>query len=134
MAKRSGNNSRIRIKKSDKKCAECGTKKDLSVDHIIPRVLGGSNRLRNIQILCKKCNMEKGEDLNFLQKIKFFFGIVEYVRKTNVNSSKVRYYAKTKAQSNRDKIKDLNKKVDDMGDAVLYLHEELLKIKAKQHD
>ena len=32
----------------------------LTIDHIIPRILGGPNAQTNLQALCKRCNDEKG--------------------------------------------------------------------------
>jgi len=41
------------------RCAMCGQKKKLSVDHIIPLSRGGSNFPENIQALCISCNVSK---------------------------------------------------------------------------
>lgn len=47
------------------KCQCCGVKPlknnniTLHVDHIIPRSLGGSDNIDNLQILCNKCNLSK---------------------------------------------------------------------------
>jgi hypothetical protein len=41
------------------KCAKCGEEKPLCVDHIKPRVAGGTDELSNIQPLCKSCNSIK---------------------------------------------------------------------------
>ena len=46
-----------------RKCMKCGqTKGEMHCDHIIPRSIKDHLSLepRNLQVLCKKCNMEKG--------------------------------------------------------------------------
>lgn len=48
----------------DHKCAKCGKKcediKEMEADHITPWHDGGKTTLDNCQMLCKKCNREKG--------------------------------------------------------------------------
>lgn len=43
-------------------CAKCGKKlrkADVDIDHIVPQKYGGSDRLFNLQCLCKHCNRSK---------------------------------------------------------------------------
>jgi 5-methylcytosine-specific restriction endonuclease McrA len=41
-------------------CQMCGTEERLTVDHIVPRVLGGTDSMSNLQVLCGSCNSSKG--------------------------------------------------------------------------
>src|SRR5207249_1732713 len=45
------------------RCVRCRSQDRLEYDHIIPLALGGSNRERNIQLLCETCNRAKGAKL-----------------------------------------------------------------------
>ncbi|MDQ2731751.1 MAG: HNH endonuclease [Armatimonadota bacterium] len=45
-------------------CQVCGTVELLSMDHMIPFAQGGSNRIENIQALCRGCNASKGKGKN----------------------------------------------------------------------
>jgi 5-methylcytosine-specific restriction endonuclease McrA len=49
------------LEKWGRKCAYCG-KKDipLQIEHLIPRVRGGSNRVSNLALACRACNERKG--------------------------------------------------------------------------
>ena len=40
-------------------CALCPATTDLTVDHRIPRHLGGTAELSNLQVLCRSCNSSK---------------------------------------------------------------------------
>lgn len=58
------------LKKRGRLLAECGPicalcltsfpPQRLNIDHIIPRVRGGSNEYENLQLTCLPCNTEKG--------------------------------------------------------------------------
>ena len=41
-------------------CVECGSRYDLSLDHVHPWSLGGSDNPDNLQTLCRPCNSSKG--------------------------------------------------------------------------
>jgi 5-methylcytosine-specific restriction protein A len=41
-------------------CSRCRSTRDLTLDHIIPLSRGGTNDAANAQVLCRKCNSEKG--------------------------------------------------------------------------
>ena len=49
------------FKRDGKKCLKCGAMKELTIDHIVPIVLGGKDENYNLQTLCNKCNSWKGE-------------------------------------------------------------------------
>ena len=40
-------------------CAECGATDDLTIDHIMPKSLGGTNDEDNLRVLCRRCNSAK---------------------------------------------------------------------------
>ena len=49
--------------KQERKCAGCRRRfamKDLEIDHRTPRSAGGTNEIRNLQLLCSVCNKVKG--------------------------------------------------------------------------
>ena len=51
------------IKVFGKVCCYCGVKlyvKELTLDHVMPREKGGSNRVANMLFSCRKCNSMKG--------------------------------------------------------------------------
>jgi hypothetical protein len=47
-------------KRDDHECQYCGSKKDLTIDHVIPRSRGGQDTWENLVACCTKCNLKKG--------------------------------------------------------------------------
>ncbi|HEX8913840.1 MAG TPA: HNH endonuclease [Humisphaera sp.] len=45
------------------KCADCGATDYLEYDHIIPHAKGGSNDEKNVQLLCRRCNIGKSDTI-----------------------------------------------------------------------
>ena len=43
-------------------CVQCGSKENLTLDHIIPKALGGSCSAKNLQTMCGTCNQKKGKE------------------------------------------------------------------------
>jgi 5-methylcytosine-specific restriction endonuclease McrA len=52
-------------------CAKCGAAEQITVDHILPLALGGSNWPRNLQPLCLHCNSTK----RHLESTEYFQGL-----------------------------------------------------------
>lgn len=46
--------------RDDFRCVDCGTRENLSVDHIIPEIHGGPHEMHNFCTRCKSCNCKKG--------------------------------------------------------------------------
>lgn len=45
------------------RCCMCGSRVELEFDHIVPLSKGGATSFRNLQLLCKKCNLKKSDNL-----------------------------------------------------------------------
>lgn len=45
------------------RCLYCGSKEDLTLDHVIPRSRGGPNSWTNLVTCCMRCNVRKGDRL-----------------------------------------------------------------------
>lgn len=54
--------SRNRIFKRDNyQCVYCGSRKELTLDHVIPKSRGGTNDWTNLVTSCSKCNVKKAD-------------------------------------------------------------------------
>lgn len=49
------------LQRDEFRCLRCGSKKDLTVDHIIPQARGGTTAFENLQTLCADCNILKAD-------------------------------------------------------------------------
>ena len=61
------------LKRAGFRCELCGLSADeraLDVDHIIPRKHGGTNDEANLQVLCWKCNGDKGAGDSCVRKVR----------------------------------------------------------------
>jgi len=43
-------------------CKQCGVRRYLTIDHIVPESKGSKTEMDNLQTLCTKCNWRKGEN------------------------------------------------------------------------
>tara|TARA_B100000427_G_scaffold145091_1_gene120697 strand:- start:270 stop:641 length:372 start_codon:yes stop_codon:yes gene_type:complete len=63
----------------DYECAYCGSNKNLTIDHIVPRSKGGTDFTKNVVCCCHDCNQSKShtpwEDWYFSQE---FFSMKRY--------------------------------------------------------
>ena len=63
------------------KCAYCGSGKNLTIDHVVPRCKGGTDFTKNVVCCCHSCNQDKShtpwEDWYFSQE---FFDVNRYER------------------------------------------------------
>ena len=50
---------RLAVIREEQACRRCGATDDLTLDHIIPMRMGGSNERANLQCLCRGCNAPK---------------------------------------------------------------------------
>lgn len=43
-------------------CAYCGSRDELTLDHIVPKLLGGQDVSQNVLCACRTCNASKGHE------------------------------------------------------------------------
>lgn len=49
------------FKRDSNECQYCGTRKELTIDHVTPKARGGVDTWTNLVTACKKCNAKKGD-------------------------------------------------------------------------
>ncbi|WP_436516786.1 HNH endonuclease [Ekhidna sp. To15] len=49
------------FKRDGGRCQYCGTNKELTIDHVVPRSKGGKSTWTNLVTACKKCNSRKSD-------------------------------------------------------------------------
>jgi len=49
------------FKRDNFECQYCGTRRDLTLDHMIPSSRGGQHTWTNLVTACKRCNAKKGD-------------------------------------------------------------------------
>lgn len=50
-------------RRDEGRCVQCNSNENLEYDHIIPFSKGGSSTVRNLQLLCEKCNRSKSNNI-----------------------------------------------------------------------
>ena len=58
------NRKRALIKEHGCKCAYCGkqmTRRGATLDHVVPRCMGGTHDLQNLKLACVDCNQRKAD-------------------------------------------------------------------------
>lgn len=72
----------IVFSKDNYECLACGNPNDLTIDHIRPKSKGGNDKERNLQTLCAKCNVAKGNRfINYRLPIIYISGNVMGLQK-----------------------------------------------------
>jgi 5-methylcytosine-specific restriction endonuclease McrA len=49
------------FKRDGFECQYCGTRRELTIDHVVPRAKGGRDTWVNLVTACKRCNAKKGD-------------------------------------------------------------------------
>lgn len=83
------NRSRI-YKRDNHQCVYCGSNKELTLDHLIPKSRGGTNEWTNLVTCCMKCNRKKAdrtpEEAKMILRVKPYIPQIMY---ENTNLLKV---------------------------------------------
>ena len=52
--------SRAVYARDGRRCVECGSRNDLTLDHIQPYSKGGPDTVENLRVMCRPCNSKRG--------------------------------------------------------------------------
>jgi hypothetical protein len=89
---------------------------ELTWDHIVPQSVYGSNRLSNSQIMCSKCNMDKGNKLSPAEYTKLMESKEFHLMVTDVKAAKkcinslikgLKYYKGLKTEKFHHPVKEV---------------------------
>lgn len=98
----------------DGKCLHCGTSANLTVDHIIPKVHGGSDHETNLQTLCFSCNQKKGSHrkLTLLQRLRYVWTFPELFENFQNYTKQTVAQARAAAAKADHQTRTVHKKLD----------------------
>jgi CRISPR/Cas system Type II protein with McrA/HNH and RuvC-like nuclease domain len=65
------------FKRDNNECVYCGGKKNLTIDHIMPRSRGGKNTWANLVTCCSSCNLKKGNRTPEEANMKMLYRVYE---------------------------------------------------------
>lgn len=98
---------RVRILELDEyMCAYCGRRAN-TVDHVIPRILGGNEDENNLVACCKRCNMQKTNRTPKEANMQFWGG---FKRKTSIEQNNNTNITPSVTPQNKNNIKNKSKK------------------------
>lgn len=87
------NKRKVIFERDNNICLCCGTNKNLTLDHIIPKSIKGVGKKKNLQTLCKTCNTIKNNKIILYRKTNKALRYVQsFAKKNNIS---IYFYNKT---------------------------------------
>jgi len=99
-------------------CRNCGSKANLTIDHIIPEMQGGGNDADNLQLLCRSCNARKRDFPNDFLKLKSPKPISQPINQ-NPSTHKAPHKAPISTDTDTDTDTDTEEDTDSESDGAL---------------